>query len=321
MLKKLTFKKIGISTLLLLLALILYNYPEEINAPINDVKCEYINIYLIDKNDFVAMTKIMINDDEDDQISYILNSLIIDSNKDIPKGFKATIPSGTKILGYQLDGELLKINFSKEFLNGEIKNYEIMIESIIYSLTSIKGVKKIMLFVEGEKLDKIPNSNINLGLYLDRTFGINKVVDVTDFHDVSMTTVYYVRNDIDKYYVPISYISNDNSDKVEIIIESLKTNRLNSSKLSSHLDYQVELMNYETSNENIILDFNEILLDSLENGKLKEEVKYAISYSIYDTLGVENVIFLVNSNKIDEFRLEMWLNLLYNQFVPWVMSS
>ena len=35
----------------------------------------------------------------------------------IPEGFKAIIPKNTKILEISLDNELLKVNFSKEFLN------------------------------------------------------------------------------------------------------------------------------------------------------------------------------------------------------------
>ena len=119
-----------------------------------------------------------------------------------------------------------------------------------------------------------------------------------------MITVYYLSNLDNKYYIPISYITNDEGDKIEIIINNLKTNRLYSSNLSSHLDYQVELMNYEATTDEVILDFNDILLASVYKGKLKEEIKYAISYSIYDTLGIENITFQVNNQKIDEFRLE-----------------
>ena len=83
----------------------------------------------------------------------------------------------------------------------------------------------------------------------------------------------------------------------------MKTNKFNSSNLSSHLDYQVELMNYEATEEEFLLNFNDSLLDSIYDGELKEEVKYALSYSIYDTFGIESVVFEVNSNKIDEFVL------------------
>lgn len=306
MLKRFTFKKLGITTLLLLLALILYNYPEVINEEYIPEQCENINIYLIDKNDFVAMTEIETNNKNiNDQIREILNALIIGNNEEkLPEGFKAVIPRGTKILSYQLNDGLLKINFSREFLSSDEKDEEKMIEAIVFSLTSINDVKKIMIFVENERLTELPKSKKKLDLYLDRKIGINKVVDITSLNNTEMITVYYLSNLDNKYYIPISYITNDEGDKIEIIINNLKTNRLYSSNLSSHLDYQVELMNYEATTDEVILDFNDILLASVYKGKLKEEIKYAISYSIYDTLGIENITFQVNNQKIDEFRLE-----------------
>ena len=307
MLKKLTFNKIAISTLLLLLSFLLYNYPEEINqeVKVND-NGKKINIYLIDENDFVGMTEVNSNSQSiNEQIEELLNALIINkSNSKLPNGFKAIIPEGTKVLSYDLEGGLLKVNFSKEFLKINKENEEKMMEAIIFSLTSINDIKKIMIFVEGERLLELPNSKKKLDLYLDRSYGINKIYELTSITDSKMVTVYHLTKNNDYYYIPISYISNSNEDKVEIIINNLKSNRLNSSNLLSHLDYQVELMNYEASENAISLNFNDILLKSVYDGKLKEEVKYAIFYSLHDTLGIQDVKFAVDSKTIDEFRLE-----------------
>jgi len=307
MLKKFTFRKLGITTLLLLLALILYNYPENINKEIDTVKdVKYINIYLLDKDDLVSMTKIVSDSKNEDNIGNLLESLV-EGNSNLPTGFRGLIPEGTKILGYKMDSNnsLLKINFSKELLNVSIENEEHMIEAIIYSLCNLKNVKKIMIFVDGEILEELPNSHKKLGNYLDKSYGINKVIDIDSITGSKMINVYYLNkiNDL-YYYVPVSYITNDKKDTIQIIINNLKTNKLNSSNLSSHLNYQVKLINYDMLENEINLQFNEALLDSVYNGRLEEEVKYAIFYSIYDTLGIENVVFQVNSEEIDEFRLE-----------------
>ncbi len=307
MLKKITFKKIAITSMLLLLAIILYNYPEEINEPIREKTNSKINIYLIDENNFVAMTEIPSKDlkNINDKIFNLLNSLIINNdNNSLPKGFKAVIPKNTRVLDYELKDGILKINFSKEILEVDEENEDKMIESLIFTMTTIKQVNKIMVFVEGEHLNKLPKSHKQLGLYLDRSYGINKIIDISSINDTSLVTVYYLSKMDDYYFIPVSYITNDSSDKTEIIINSLKSNRLNNTNLLSHLSYQVELMNYEATEKEISLDFNSVLLDSVYQGKLKEEVKYAISYSIMDTFGVENVIFMIDSIKIDEFMLD-----------------
>ena len=307
MLKKYTFRKISLATLLLLLAFLLYNFPDELKEDVSIKRDKSINIYLIDEDDFIAMSEISSNANSiDEQIETILYSLIIDSNysSNLPNGFKAIIPKDTKILDYSLDDGLFKVNFSKEFLNITEDKEEKMIEAIIFSLTTIKDIKKIMIFVDGVKLNELPNSHKKLDLYLDRSYGINKVYDISTFYDTKMVTIYYLNKKDNYYYVPISYVINSDDTKVEIIINNLKSNRLNSSTLLSHLDYQVELMNYEENENSLVLNFNDILLNSIYNGKLKEEVKYAISYSIYDTLGISDVVFQVNGNVIDEFRLE-----------------
>lgn len=306
MLKHFTFKKIAITSLLLLLALILYNYPEELNENIEPVHNK-INIYLIDENDFVSMTEIndTSNNNLNSKISNIINSLIIGNDEsNLPEGFKAIIPKGTKLLDFDVTDRMIKLNFSKDFLNVSAEDENKMIESIIFSLTSLEEIDKIMIFVEGERLLSLPHSQKKLDLYLDRSYGINKVINISDFHNTNMVTVYYLSKKNDYYFIPVSYVNNSDNDKVEIIINNLKSNRLNSSSLLSYLDYQVELMNYETTEKEVLLDFNDVLLNSVNSGKLKEEVKYAIAYSISDSLGVKNVVFMVDSVKIDEFTLE-----------------
>ena len=301
MLKIFSVRKILITSLLLLVALILYSFPEQLESNIEDTKYNSINIYLIDSNNYVAMTSIISKDDNFDyKVKTIINGLTIGSDN-VPKGFSAIIPRNTRLLDYSLDKGLFKVNFSKEFMNIDLENEDKMIQSIVYSLTTLNGVEKVMIFVEGKILDKLPNSFKRLDTVLDRSYGINRVIDIDTFSGNHMVTVYYLGDNYS--YVPISYITNDDTDKIDIIVNSLKTNRFNSSNLSSHLDYQVELMNYERVDDDFFLNFSDALLDSVYDGKLKEEVKYALSYSIFDTFNAENVVFLINSNKIDELRL------------------
>lgn len=301
MIKIFTFRKIAITTLLLLVAFLLYSYPEELNENVIKQEETMINIYLVDYNGYVAMTKVASSLNFEDALYTIIDSLTI-GNDNLPDGFNGVLPENTKLLSYSLDGNLLKVNFSKEFYDVTLENEENMIESLVYSLTLLENVDKVMIFVEGERLNELPHSHRRLDLYLDRSYGINKVVDINSLVNTKMVTVYYLDSS-DSYYIPVSYVVNDNDDKIQIIVKSLKTNKFNSSNLSSHLDYQVELMNYEASEQEFLLNFNESLLDSVYDGVLKEEVKYALSYSIYDTFGIESVVFEVNSNKIDEFIL------------------
>lgn len=296
MIKIFSFRKIVIASLLLLLACILYNYPDEINENVIKKESCNTNIYLINSDDYVVMSNINVGKDMDKKVYTIFNTLIYGDGE-----LKGLIPVGTKLLDYSIDGEIIKLNFNRKFLDVSLYDEENMIVSLIYSFTSLESIKKIMIFVEGEKLDKLPKSNKDIGLYLDRSYGINKIVDINSIIDTKQVTVYYAT--IYDYYVPVSYILNSDESKIDIIVDYSKTNKFYNDNLSSHLDYQVELIGYESLENEIYLNFNDVLFNSVYEGKLKEKVKYALSYSIFDTFDVESVVFAINSLEIDEFRL------------------
>ena len=300
MIKIFSFKRIAISSLLLLLALILYSYPEKLEQNIFEEEDKQpIYLFLIDKNNYVSMIDSYLSNDSSDGVRNIFE-VLKESSEYLPEGFSGVIPFNTELLDYSIDNGILKLNFSNDILNISLVKENKLIESLIYSYTALDNVDGIMIFIEDKLLTQLPNSNEKINPVLDRTFGINKNVDINTFSNIKTITVYY---NCDHYYVPISYVINSDKEKIEIIIDALKTNKFIEGNLSSHLDYQVELMNYENIENDFFLNFNDVLLDSVYDGKLKEEVKYALSYSILDSYNVENVVFQVNSNKIDELRL------------------
>lgn len=311
MLKKNALKRIVVATLALIILSLLYFFPKTeddnftINQSLSYIDAETAPIFLIDNNEYVARTNIIKNETEPLKIAEeILESLIIGSKKEnyIPEGFKAIIPKNTKILEISLDNELLKINFSKEFLNIDIKNEEKLLEAIIYSLTEIEGIKGIMIFVESEKLNTLPNSNKTLPNILDRSYGINKVYDLTSFKNVNSVTTYYLSKYKDDYYfVPVTKISNNQKEKIEVIIEELKTTPITQTNLISFLATNAELTEYEILEDTISLSFNNYVFDNFEEKTILEEVKYSIGLSIQDSYEVGNIKFHVDGKEVASF--------------------
>ena len=66
----------------------------------------------------------------------------------------------------------------------------------------------------------------------------------------------------------------------------------------SYLNYNTKLIDYNLTENEIDLNFNEYLFDSSENKKVLEEVIYSISYSVMDNYNVDKVNFFVNSEKV-----------------------
>ena len=97
-------------------------------------------------------------------------------------------------------------------------NEEKMIEAIIYSLTEIKEIKKIKILVENNPLTKLPNSQKKLPDCLDKNYGINKIYNLDSIKESTKTTIYYLSKFQDyHYFVPVTKINNEKTEKVEII--------------------------------------------------------------------------------------------------------
>ena len=305
MFKRFALKKFIIISLSFLILLIVYLFPESDNYNINTtltyIEPKTMPIYLVDDNNYVSRFEVIRNaEDTSELIEEVINNLTVGSSSShVPNNFKKIIPEGTKILSKELESNLLKINFSKELLNIEKEQEEKMLEAIIYSLTEIKDIKKIMIFVEGVNLKELPNSKKKLPLTLDRSYGINKIYDLNSMKEISKVTTYYVnKKDNFIYYTPVTSLSNDKNEKIEIIIEKLKSSPTYDTNLVSYLASASELQNYEILENSVNLSFNNEIL-SLDDNKIIEEVKYSIALSVRDTYDISETIFYVDNNLID----------------------
>ena len=289
MLKKNALRRICISTFSLFIVLLLCifpnnetSYPEEIIS-INELT---MPLYIKDQNGYVAKTNIIKKKDND--IEYIINLLTKGSLYEnyLPVNFEPLIPENTKLLNYSLNDKVLKLNFSKEFLLVKENDEEKMIESLIYSLCELESIDKILIYVENKKLNELPNSKVKLPVSLDKSYGINKVYDIKSFKNVTKTTIYYASKTDDlTYYIPITKITNNDANAVEIIVKELKTSPIYESNLISFLNASYELKNYEIMENSVNMSFDNKMLLNLNDENITEKVKYTLSLSIRDTLG------------------------------------
>lgn len=312
MLKKRSIRKILASTSVLVAMLLVYLIPKNQEYTLNtnneveyvDTNMTFQSVYLLDQNDFVARSKIVSSNNEYTVIEKskeLLEVLISDGQNEssIPSGFKPIIPSDTKIIGISFEDGLLKVNFSKELLDVKEEYEEKMIEAITYTLTSIKDVDKIIIYVEGDVLTKLPKTKINLPSTLDKDYGINKDYELTKTDNYQKVTVYYVSKYSDEYYyVPVTKYLNDDRDKIKIIIDELSSSYVHNSNLMSFLNNNTKLLASNIDNGVFDLTFNEYIFNDLNSKEILEEVIYTISLSIKDNYDVEEVNFQVDDQEI-----------------------
>lgn len=315
MLKKLTIRKFLVSMAALMALFLIYLIPKENTYSLKDktkTELEYVDkeiltevIYLYDRNGFLARTKVAVSkktETVETKVKELLEVLIRDGagESKIPNGFKAVIPTDTKILSLNYADGLLKVNFSKELLEDVKKEEEEkIIEAIVYTVTSIEEIEKVIIYMEGDILNYLPKSKITLPSTLDRSFGINKEYDIKSNKEVTGVTIYYINQyKDDTYYVPVTKYTNDNREKIDIIIDELASAPLYHSNLMSFLNQNVKLLEAEQADRQMNLEFNSYIFNDIDEKNILEEVIYTICLSVGDNYDVEEVSFTVEDEEI-----------------------
>lgn len=309
MLKKMIIKRIIVTTCVIFALVLLYVIPKnnselEISQELKYTSKEVNThtIFLLDSNNYVAMTSVLVEKTETTSLARELLEVLITEGtgeSKIPSGFKSTIPEDTKINNVTYEEGLLKIDLSSEAFNTKEDMEEKVLESIIYTLTSIKDVKKVMIFIDGTVLSKLPNSKIILPSVLDRSYGINKKYDFMCLDNLLSLTIYYINEYNDEfYYVPVTSYINDDREKISIIVDELSSNSSYTSNLMSFLSSDVELITSENVDKTLRLEFNDAIFSNIDEKDILEEVIYTISLSVFDNYDATKVVFINDKEEI-----------------------
>ncbi len=96
----------------------------------------------------------------DEKTALIFNSLQ-NSRYDY---LSSTIPSDVKLLSTRLENDILVVNFNSNFLNAYNNDDNLnrmMLDSILFSFTSLKEVNKVKILVDGEAVNSFANVNLS----------------------------------------------------------------------------------------------------------------------------------------------------------------
>ena len=249
------------------------------------------NIYLLDKNNYLVKTKIIIESKEKkEQIKIILNNLNKRNNSKYPKDLSGTINEDIRVLSINYDEGYVTIDFNNKF--NKSKNKEKMVESIVYSIMDLKDVKGVIITVNGNMLD-------GFNKVLDKNIGINKKYDIKKRDNIQKIVIYYLEDINDtRYYVPVTRYLNDDRDKIKIIVEELASSYIYEPNLMSFLNSNTVLLSSELNDESLNLVFNQYIFNDLGTKNILEEVIYTISLSVEANYNVKEVSFEVNNEEI-----------------------
>ncbi len=304
MLKKKALRKIFVTTLTAFVLLVVYSIPNlyQDDALKTNLEVEYItgigtnNIYLLDSNDYLVKTKILLDStSKEEQVKKLIKNLTINNNSKFPNGLEATIPENTKLLEVYYDEHYLTLNFNNKLIKDEEK-LEKIIESIVYSVMDLGQIDGVIIEVNGETID-------GYNKVLDRNIGINKSYDIKSRNDINKVVIYYLEQlDGVNYYVPVTKYLNDSDEKIKIIIDELTASYIYEPNLMSFLNSNTKLLDYKEAENVMTINFNNAIFDG--DNKILEEVTYTLAYSVFANYDVAQVMINVDGKNIETVGLD-----------------
>lgn len=306
MLKKKSLNRIFISSIAIfivftIVSLNLIKEDRKIYTIDNFSNAKKETIYTLNNDSYVSKGYIYVEKELStlEKVKVLLDTMIEKNNKNalLPSYFKPILPQNTTVLNAELENKIIKINFSKEFLNATDEQLDQMIESITYTLTDIDDINGVEIYVEGKLLKYIVN-NKNLPTILTKDIGINKKYEITSNKNISKIVLYFLGEE--QNFIPVTKYINDDREKIEIIVESLSSNYIFYDNLISVLSYNLKLEDYELKDDTLTLVFNSYIYSNIEEKMVNEAVVDMISYSVFDNYDISKVVFMEGNNKILE---------------------
>ncbi len=292
MLKKKAFNRIFITTIIFFIVFTLYSLKEvdkKVEVKTNNEKNEEV-IYTLNDDDYISKTSVYVSKalTLEDKIREKLEIMVSENNKNalLPSYFRPILPENTRVLDVTVEDSLVKINFSKEFMDVTELQSEKMIEAIVYTITD-ENILGIEIYVEGAMLKYVPHTKKALPTILTKDIGINKTYEIFSSDDISKVVMtYYGSDENDLYEVPVTKYVNDNREKLEIIFDELSKVVLDKNLIT--LLEGIEINDYKITNKKISVDIS---------SELKEEEQNLIFTSLFNNYDTDLIEILVNGEK------------------------
>ncbi len=269
----------------------------QVKTSVNYVDLTNNVIYLLDDNGLLVESTISTIDNGNlvDMIKTLIKNLSDSSNEIIPNGLNSVMPKDVKLLDVKVDEYLADLNFSKEMLKIDDKKMMRLLEAISFTILSTNKINGVGIYVEGTNISELVDFEVPY--ILTKDFGINKKYEINNTDNILKYVVYYTENIKDNtYYVPITKYINSERDKINVIIEDLSSSYIYQPNLISIASEKLELINYDISNDEMTLNFNNSIF--LNNDVIKEEVVYPITNTFFSNYDVSRVILQVNGKEI-----------------------
>lgn len=213
------------------------------------------------------------------------------ASKQLPKGFTALLPAGTKVLGMSIvKDKLAIIDLSKELLQYDQADERKMLEGLTWALTTFDSIDQVQLRVEGKELTEMPKNRTPLDGALSRAMGINveKQPEVSFGQSTSVTLYFMSGNETDyKYYVPVTRHIKQTDQVAEAVMDQLIKGPMSRQSLTSPINKSTQVLNLNPAEDLITVNLAGMLS---ENQKVSSEALNSVVLSLTENTGTSTKV-------------------------------
>lgn len=296
-------------------------YNQKPNEPVDVIKQdtgENHRIYLVanDKTTVPLTVKTKKRNTIGENLKDLFNLLKTDSKANT-NSIKGIVPAETKVNAIEVFNDELILDVSEEFLNYEPTKEVNILESLVYTFSEFPSINMLSIYVNGEKLEKMPQKNTLVPDFLQKNFGINRTTkNAEELTNKNMFNIYYTKKYDDvSYLIPVTqYVENEGT------VESQFAKAINNSApdgmvLATQYNYISETQD-DKNDEKVNLNLKQAALK--EEGVVKKDVYEMVALTFNDLEKDYEISFEIEGESLvvegiqDTKNFEV-ANLIYNQ--------
>ncbi|PYG88848.1 germination protein M [Ruminiclostridium sufflavum DSM 19573] len=198
-------------------------------------------------------------------------------------GLYPVLPQGTKIKGISIKNGNAAIDFSKEFLNAENKqNEQMMVSSVVYTLTGFKTISNVEIRVDGKTLDRLVNgTDLSKSRNRQNTFINSEETELKEgFIKCDLYYMAYGTKDIN-YMMPVStQIENSEDSQLLAAMFSELSKKPSAAEYFTSFPEGTKLLSFDESSNLATLNFSSQISNyggSEKENSLLNQIYYTIS--------------------------------------------
>lgn len=260
----------------------------------SEISEDCYEVYALHDSGYMVKTYVE-KGEETDQVQAVFDLLTIKSNQ-LPLKTTSLISPMTVLNDYTLNDETLTLDLSKEFLNYDASQEQQVVESLVWSFTSLEGVDRVKFEIDGQPVSNL-NGTLAVERGLTRQMGINLEMDTNNLDNTQLVTLYFMTDDTQNgLLVPVTRLIPSSVDPVNYAIDSLIQGSVGGEYISV-FDNQTTLMTEPVIENGVItLNFSSDLYYDNNQTVVSSLMHEQLVMTLTEFDGIEAVSVLIDGN-------------------------